>query len=172
MSPPLLPTGFCQSVRFIRSASPGQPRKKCPWSCCAPGGALCIWDSLLQFTELLLLPLVHLTAEQAFGHLIHLRFCFSGSVFSERIAAVGGTELESGQGHHLPPNLESPLESVSVFVTLPHQYQLEEGYLGSRAGLGKGREIPVFRMNSGEDRVKNGSTLALNLSPQIRIIVD
>lgn len=87
------------------------------------------------------------------------------------IAAVGGTELESGQGHHLPPNLESPLESVSVFVTLPHQYQLEEGYLGSRAGLGKGREIPVFWMNSG-DCVKNGSILALNLLPQIRIILD
>ena len=126
----------------------------------------------LQFTELLLLPLVRLIAEQAFGHLIRLRFCFSGSVFSERIATVGGTELESGQGHHLPPNLESPLESVSVFVVLPHQYQLEERYLGSRPGLGKGRKRPVFQINSGEDCVKNGSTLALKLSPQIRIILD
>ena len=85
---------------------------------------------------------------------------------------MGGTELESGQGHHLPPNLESPLESVSVFVVLPHQYQLEERYLGSRPGLGKGRKRPVFRINSGEDCVKNGSTLALKLSPQIRIILD
>ena len=114
----------------------------------------------LQFTELLLLPLVHLIAEQAFGHLICLHFCFSGSVFSERIATMGGTELESGQGHHLPPNLKSPLESVSGFVTLPDQDQLEEGYLGSKPGLGKGRKVPVFQINSGEDRVKNGSTLA------------
>ena len=63
----------------------------------------------------------------------------------------------------MPPNLDV-LQNLSVFIRLPHQYQLEEGYLGSGPGLGKGRKIPAFQINSGEDSAKNGSTLAKALT--------
>lgn len=56
-------------------------------------------------------------------------------------------------------------QNLSVFIGRPHQYQLEEGYLGSGPGLGKRRKISVFQVNRGQHSARNGSALAKLLPP-------